>query len=104
VGNSKTGVIQLFSPNIFSVIKSRIIRWVEQVARMRNRRGPYRVSMGRPAGKKPLGRPNRRWKDNIKMDLLGLGLGGMDWNELAQDADRWWELVNSIINSRFFIE
>jgi hypothetical protein len=57
------------SPNIVRVIKSRIIRWVGHVARVEERRSVYRILVGKPGGKKPLGRPRRRWKDNIKMDL-----------------------------------
>jgi len=54
------------------------------------RRGVYGVLVGKPDGKRPLGRPRRRWEDNIKMNLQEVGCGGMDWIELAQDRDRWW--------------
>jgi hypothetical protein len=63
------------SPNIFRVIKSRKIRWAGHVARMGEKRGVYRVLMGKPKGKKPLGRPRRRWENNIRMDLQELGCG-----------------------------
>jgi len=66
------------SPNIVQAMKSRGIRWTGQVAHMRQRRSVYRVLVGKPEGKKPLGRPRRRWKDNIKMDLQEVGCGGMD--------------------------
>ena len=56
--------------------------------------------MGKPEGKRPLGIPRRRWEDNIKMDLQEVGCGGMDWIELAQDRDRWWVLVNVVMNLR----
>jgi hypothetical protein len=58
--------------------------------------GVYRVLVGKPERKTPLGRPRRRWKDNIKMDLQEVGYGGMDWIELAQDRDRWRALVNAV--------
>ena len=57
--------------------------------------------MGKPEGKRPLGRPRHRWKDNIKMDLQDVGCGGMDWIELAQDRDGWQALVNEVMNFRF---
>jgi len=56
--------------------------------------------MGKPEGKRPLGRPRHRWKNNIKMDLLVVGCGGMDWIKLAQDSDRWQALVNAVMNLR----
>jgi len=68
------------------------------VARMRDRRGLYRVLLGKPEGKRPLGRPRYRWEDNIKMDLQAVGFLGMDWITLAQDRDRWWALVNAVMN------
>ena len=63
-------------------------------------RGVYRVLVGKPEGKRPLGRPRRRWEDNIKMNLQETRCGGMDWNELAQDRDRWRALVNAVMNLR----
>ena len=62
--------------------------------------GLYRVLVGKPDGKRPIGRPGRRWEDNIKMDLQEVGCGVMDWIELAQDRDRWWTLVNAVMNFR----
>ena len=70
------------------------------MARMGDRRGVYRVLVGKPEGRRPLGRPRCRWEDNIKMDLEEVGCGGMDWIELAQDRDRWWALVNAVMNLR----
>jgi len=64
------------------------------------RRGVYRVLVGKPEGKRPLGRPRRRWDYNIKMDFQEVGCGGMDWIELAQDRDRWRALVNAAMNVR----
>ena len=76
------------SPNIFRVIESRRMRWVGHVARMGERKGVYRVLVGKPEGKRTLGRPRRRWEDNIKMDLQEVGFCCMHWIELAQDRDR----------------
>ena len=70
------------------------------VERMGDRRGVYRVLVGEPEGKRPHGRPRRRWKDNIKMDLQEVGCGGMDWIELAQDKETWPALVNEVTNFR----
>jgi hypothetical protein len=67
---------------------------------MGERRGVYRVMLRKPEGKRPLGRPRRRWEDNIKMDLVEVGCGGMDWIELAQDRDRRRALVNAVMNLR----
>jgi hypothetical protein len=88
------------SPNIVRVIQSRRIRWAGHVARMREGRGVYRVLVGKLEGKRALGRPRRRWEDNIKMDLQEVGCGGMDWIELAQDRNRWRALVNAVMNLR----
>jgi hypothetical protein len=60
----------------------------------------YRILVGKPEGKTPLGRPRRRWEDNIKMDLKEIGWGGMDWIDLAQDRDQWRALVNTVMNLR----
>jgi len=76
------------SPNIFRVVKSRKMRLVWHIARMGESRGIYRVLMGKPEGKRPLGRTEHRWEDNIEMDLQEVGCGGMDWIGLAQDRDR----------------
>jgi len=77
------------SPNIVRVIKSRRMRWAGHVARMGERGGVYRVLVGKPEGKRPLGKPRHRWEDNIKVDLQEVGCRGVDWIELAQDRDRW---------------
>ena len=86
------------SPNIVRVIKSRRMRWAGHLARMGESRGVYRVLVGKSEGKRPLGRPRRRWEDSIKMDLQEVGCGGMDWIELAQDRDRWQVLVIEVMN------
>jgi len=88
------------SPNILQVLKSRRMRWAEHVARIVESRVVYRVLVGKPEGKRPLGRPRRRWEDNIEMDLQEVECGGMDWMELAQDRDRWRALVNAVMNLR----
>ena len=74
-------------PNIVRVVKSRRMRWAGHVARMEERRGVYRVLVGKPERKRPLGRPRFRWEDNIKIDLQEVGCGVMDWIGLAQDRD-----------------
>ena len=74
------------------------MRWAEHAARMGEGRGMYRVLVGKPEGKTPLGRPRCRWEDNIKMDLQEVGCGSMDWIDLAQDRDRWRTLVNAVMN------
>jgi len=70
------------------------------VARMGEERGVYRVLVGKPEGRRPLGRPRRRWADNIKMDLQGVGGVYMNWIGLAQGRDRWRTLVNAVMNLR----
>ena len=85
---------------IVQVIKSRRMRWAGHVACMGERRGVYRVLVGKPKGKRTLGRPRRRWEDNIKMDLQEVGESCGDWMELAQDRDRWQALVNEVMNLR----
>ena len=74
------------------------MRWAGHVACIGERRGVYRVLVGKPEGKRPLGRPRRSWEDNIEMDLQEMGCGGMNWIELAQDRDRRRELVNAVMN------
>jgi hypothetical protein len=76
------------SPNIVRVIQSRRMKWAGHMARMGEGRGVYRVLVGRPEGKTPLGRPRRRWNDNIKMDLREIGIGGANWIQLALDRVR----------------
>ena len=88
------------SPNIVRVVKSRIMRWAGHVACMGQGRGVHRVLVGEPEGKSQLGRPRRRWEDNIKMDLQEVGGCCEDWMELAQDRDRWRALVSTVINFR----
>ena len=86
------------SLNIVRVIKSRRMGWAGHVARVGEGRVVYRVLVRKPEGTKSLGRPRRRWEDNIKMDLQEVGCGVMGWIELAQDRDRWRALVNAVMN------
>jgi len=88
------------SPNIVQVIKSRRMRWEGHVARMGERRGVYRILMGKSERNRPLERLRRRWEDNIKLDLQEVGCGGMDCIELAQDKDRWRAFVTTVMNLR----
>ena len=76
------------------------MRWAGHVARMGEERGVYRVLVGKPEGRRPLGRLRRRWVDNIRMDLQEVGCGYVDWIGLAQDRDRWRRLVSAVMNLR----
>jgi len=87
-------------PNTVRVVKSRRMRWAGQVARMGEDKGVQRVLVGKPEGKSPLGRPRRRWEDNIKMDIQEVGGGRGDWMELAQDRERWRALVGMVRDFR----
>jgi hypothetical protein len=73
-------------------------RWAGHVARMGEKRNAYRLLVGKPEGKRPLGRPRCKWVDNIEMDLVEVGRGDVDWIGLAQDRNRWRALVNSVLN------
>jgi transcription termination factor 2 len=87
-------------PSIVRVVKSRRMRWAGHVARMGENRGVHRVLVGEPEGNRPLGKPRRRWEDNIKMDVQEVGRGRGDWMELAQDRDRWRALVGTVRDFR----
>jgi hypothetical protein len=76
------------------------MRWAGHVARIVEGRGAYRILVGRPEGRRPLGRPRRRWEDNIKMDLQEVVWGAMDWIDMAQDRDRWRAVVSAVMNLR----
>jgi hypothetical protein len=82
------------------MIKSRRMRWAGNVAQMEEKRNVYRILVGKPEGKRPLGRPRPRWVDNIKVNLKETGWGGMDWIDLAQDRDQWRALVNTVMSLR----
>jgi hypothetical protein len=88
------------SPNIVRVIQSRRMRWAGHVARMGEGKGVYRVLVGRPKGKRPLGRPRRRWEDNTKIDLREIGIYGVNWIRLAQDSVQWRDFVSTVMNLR----
>jgi hypothetical protein len=89
------------SPNIVQVIKSRRIRWARHVARMEKGKDVYGVLVGKPGRRRTLGRPKRRWEDNIKMDLWEVGCGcGGEWMELVQDRDRWRAFVSTVMSLR----
>ena len=88
------------SPTVVPMIISKRKRWAEHVVRMGKRRGVYVALVGKPEGKRPLGRPRRRWEGSVNMDLQEVGCGGMDWIDLAQDRDRLRALVNAVMNLR----
>jgi hypothetical protein len=88
------------SPDIIRQVKSRRRRWVEHVSRMGEERKVYKVLVGKPEGKRPLGRPRRRWENGFRIDLREIDLGGVDWIRLAQDRDRWWAVVSAVMNLR----
>jgi hypothetical protein len=89
-----------FSPSIIRIIRSRRMMLAGHVARMGEKRNVYRLLVGNPEGKRPLGTPRSMWIDNIKMDLLDIGLNVVDWIDLAQDRYRWRALVNAVMNFR----
>jgi hypothetical protein len=88
------------SPSIIRIIKSWRMRWAGHVARMGEKRIAYILLVGKPEGKRPLGRPRLRWVDNIRMDFGEVGGGDVDWTGLAKDRNRWIALVNSVLNLR----
>jgi hypothetical protein len=88
------------SPSIIRIIKARRMRWVGHVARIGEKRNAYRLLVGKPERRSPLGRPRRRWVDNIRMDLVEVGWGDVDSIGLAQDRGRWRALVNSVLDLR----
>jgi hypothetical protein len=88
------------SPSIIGVIKARRMRWAGNVACMGEVRGAYNILVGKPEGRRPLGRHRCRWEDIIKMDLREMEFGGVDWIHLAEDRDRWRALVNTVMKLR----
>jgi hypothetical protein len=88
------------SPSIIRIMKERRIRWSGHVAGMGEKRNAYRFFVGKREGRRPLARPRRRWVDNIRMDLVQVGWGDVDWIGVAEDRNRWRALVNSVLNLR----
>jgi hypothetical protein len=88
------------SPYIIMQVKSRRMRWAGHVARMGEERKLYKFLVGKPEGKRPRGRPRRRWEDGIRMYLREIGLGGVDWIRLAQDRERWQAVASAVMNLR----
>jgi hypothetical protein len=88
------------SPSIIRMIKSKRVRWAGHVARKGEKRNAYRILVGKPEGKRQLGRPRRRWVDNIKIDLREIGWDGIDWIDLTQHRDQWRALVNTVVKLR----
>jgi hypothetical protein len=88
------------SPGVIRIIKVRRMRWAGHVARMGEKRYMYRLLVGKPKGRRPLGRPRHRWLDKIRIDLVEVGGGDVEWIGLALDRDRWRGLVNSVLNHR----
>ena len=86
------------SPNIVRLIKCRRLRWTGHVARMEEGRSAFKILTGNPTGKRPLGRPRRRWEDIIRMDLEEIGISAGNWVDSAQDRDYWRALVNAALN------
>ena len=88
------------SPNITRSLKSRRLRWAGHVARMEQSRNAYRVLVGKPEGKRPLGRPRRRWEGSIKMDLREVGCDPGEWIDLAENGDQWRAYARAVMNLR----
>jgi hypothetical protein len=91
------------APGVIRQIKSRRMRWAGHITRIGERRKVYRVLVGKPEGKRPLGRQRRRWEDGIRMGLREVGWGGVEWIHLAQDRDRCQALVNAVMNIRVLV-
>ena len=96
--SANVGHQQVFHPMLAETFT--LMRWAGHVARMGEEKGVYRVLLGKPEGRRPLGRPRRRWVDNIRTDLQEVGCGYMDWIGLAQDRDRWRTLESAVMNLR----
>jgi hypothetical protein len=86
------------SPSLITRIRSKRMGWAGNATRMGDKRNVFRILVGKPERKRPVGRPRRRWVDNIKIDLRERGWDGMDWIDLAEDRDQWRVLVNTVMN------
>jgi hypothetical protein len=95
-----TELFHLILKAFITIIKARRMRWAGHDVRMGEKRNAYRLLEGMPEGRRPLGRPRRRWLDNIRMDFVQVGWGDVDWVSLAQYRERWRALVNSVVNLR----
>jgi hypothetical protein len=89
------------SSNIIRVIKLRRMRWARHVTWMGEIRNVYGILVGKPEGKRPVGRPRHVWEGNIRMDLREVGWAGVEWMHLANNRDEWWDLVNAVMNIQF---
>jgi hypothetical protein len=96
----EVGTSSTYKKSIIRIIKSRRMKWAGHVTRMGEKRNVYKLLIGKPEGRRPLGRPRRRWIDNIKIYLLEIGLSVVDLIGLAQDRYRWRALVNAVMNLR----
>ena len=99
-GSTKRNFIVCTVHLIVRVIKSRRLRWAGHIARMEEGRSAFKVLTGKPTGKRPLGRPRRRWEDNIRMDFEEIGISAGNWVDSAQDRNYWRALVNATLNLR----
>jgi hypothetical protein len=90
-------------PDIIRQVKSRRMRWAGHVARVGEEIKVHKVLVGKPEGKRPLGRPRRRWEDGIRMDLREIGLGSVDWIRLSQDREQWRAVVSAVMNLQVLV-
>jgi hypothetical protein len=91
------------SPDTIMQVTSRRMRWAGNVAGMGKEKKVYKILVGKPEGKRPLGRPRRRWEDGIRMNFREIGFGGVDWILLALDSDQWWAVVSVVMNLRVLV-
>ena len=92
--------MKIQKPNIVRVIESRRLRWAGHIVTMEEGRSAFKILTGKPTGKRPLGKPRRRWEENIRIDLEEIGTNAGNWVDSAQDRDYWRALVNAVLNLR----